>query len=245
MTYIKLFKVNIIILLSILSTIQSITHANINSEAIKMNKERILKEINANYSEWHINHYIELDNDLKFISVFEEENKQAKYAVNQQQIISILEKTLKKINVDLKLKFLRSFQFNIFGKNFYSIPIPPTPTTEEYKIILTNSENEILGEATMAITISELQDIKQAYLQTQQRLIFDFEFGYSSPKIHYEKMDNLGTYAAKSIMVRGEFMWIYKNMMVQVYDNTMPDLSLKIANMFQEEVEHELKKLHE
>ena len=57
-------------------------------------------------------------------------------------------------------------------------------------------------------------------------------------------MDNLGTYAAKSIMVIGEFMWIYKNMMVQVYDNTMPELSLKIANLFQKEVEHELKRLH-
>ena len=93
MIYIKLFKVNIL-LLSILLTIQPIAHAN--NEAITINKEKILKEIDANYSDWHINHYIELDNDLKFISVFEEENKQAKDTVNQLQIISLLEKTLKK-----------------------------------------------------------------------------------------------------------------------------------------------------
>ena len=246
MKYINLFKINIL-LFSILFVIQSIAYANVKNEAIKMNKERILKEIDANYSEWDINHYIKLDNDLEFISVFEEESKQANYTVNQQQIISILEKTLKKINVDLKLKFLRSFQFNIFGKNFYSIPVPPTPTTEEYKIILTDDENKILGEAKIAITISQLKDIKQAYSQIQQRLIFYFDFKHSSSSPHYEKIDNLGTYAAKPnyIINSGEFMWIYKNMMVQVYDNTMPDLSLKIANMFQEEVEHELKKLHE
>ena len=241
MTYIKLFKVNIIILLSILFTIQSITHANINSEAIKMNKERILKEINANYSEWDINHYIKLDNDLKFISVFEEESKQANYTVNQQQIISILEKTLKKINVGLKLKYDSSFQFNILGNNNHFI----TPTTEVYNIILTNDENQILGKTYITITISQLQDIKQAYLQTQQRLIFYFDYGYSSPNIHYEKISNLGTYAAKSIMAKGDFMWIYKNMMVQISNNNIQELSLKIANMFQEEVEHELKKLHE
>ena len=241
MIYINLFKVNIIILLFILLIISPIAHASINNEAIKMNKERILKEIDENYSEWDINHYIKLDNNLKFISVFEEENKQAKYTVNQQQIISILEKTLKKINVGLKLKYVRSFQFNILGNNDHSIP----PTTEVYNIILTNDENQILGKTYITITISQLQDIKQAYLQTQQRLIFYFDYGYSSDLIHFEKMDNLGTYAAKSLMVIGEFMWIYKNMMVQVYDNTMPDLSLKIANMFQEEVEHELKKLHE
>jgi len=69
MNYIKLFKVNIL-LLSILLTIQPIAHAN--NEAITMNKEKILKKINANYTEQNINHYIELDNDLKFISVFEE-----------------------------------------------------------------------------------------------------------------------------------------------------------------------------
>ena len=241
MIYINLFKVNIIILLFILLIIPPIAHANINNEAIKMNKERILKEIDANYSEWDINHYIKLDNDLKFISVFEEESKQANYTVNQQQIISILEKTLKKINVDLKLKYVSSFQFNILDNNNHSI----TPTTEIYNIILTNDENQILEETRIAITISQLQDIKQAYLQTQQRLIFYFDYGYSSDLIHFEKMDNLGTYAAKDITRTGEFMWIYKNMMVQVYDNTMPDLSLKIANMFQEEVEHELKKLHE
>ena len=246
MNYTKLFKVNIL-LLSILLTIQPIAHAN--NEAITINKEKILKEIDANYSDWEINHYIELDNDLKFISVFEEENKQAKDTVNQLQIVSILEKTLKKINVDLKqkntslkLKYERSFQFNILGKNNRSNLL--TPTTHLYKIILTDNENQILGEANISITISQLQDIKQAYLQTQHRLIFNFEFGYSSPRIHYEKMDNLGTYAAKSIMVIGEFMWIYKNMMVQVYDNTMPELSLKIANMFQEEVEHQSKRLH-
>lgn len=241
MTYINLFKVNIIILLFILLIIPPIAHANINNEAIKMNKERILKEINANYSEWDINHYIKLDNDLKFISVFEEESKQANYTVNQQQIISILEKTLKKINVGLKLKYDSSFQFNILGNNNHSIP----PTTEGYNIILTNDENQILGEAKIAITISQLQDIKQAYLQTQQRFIFYFDFGYSSNFIHFEKMDNLGTYAAKDIIREGDFMWIYKNMMVQISDNNIQELSLKIANMFQEEVEHELKKLHE
>ena len=246
MNYIKLFKVNIL-LLSILLTIQPIAHAN--NEAITINKEKILKEINANYSDWDINHYIKLDNDLKFISVFEEENKQAKDTVNQLQIISILEKTLKKINVglkpkntSLKLKYERSFQFNILGINHRSNLL--TPTTHVYKIILANDGNQILDNANIAITISQLEDIKQAYLQTQQRLIFNFDFGYSSDWIHYEKMDNLGTYAAKSIMVIGEFMWIYKNMLVQVYDNTMPELSLKIANMFQKEVEHELKRLH-
>ena len=94
MNFIKLFKVNIL-LLSILLTIQPIAHAN--NEAITINKEKILKEIDANYSDWDINHYIKLDNDLKFISVFEEENKQAKDTVNQLQIISLLEKTLKKL----------------------------------------------------------------------------------------------------------------------------------------------------
>ena len=93
MTYIKLFKVNIL-LLSILLTIQPIAHAN--NEAITINKEKILKEIDANYTDWDINHYIKLDNNLKFLSVFEEENKQAKDTVNQLQIISLLEKTLKK-----------------------------------------------------------------------------------------------------------------------------------------------------
>ena len=246
MTYIKLFKVNIL-LLSILLTIQPIAHAN--NEAITINKEKILKEIDANYSDWHINHYIELDNDLKFISVFEEENKQAKDTVNQLQIISLLEKTLKKINVglkpkniSLKLKYDSSFQFNTLGINHHSNLL--APTTHLYKIILTNNKNQILDEANIAITISQLEDVKQAYLQTQHRLIFYFEFGYSSPRIHYEKMDNLGTYAAKSIMVRGEFMWIYKNMMVQVYDNTMPELSLKIANMFQKEVEQGYIRFH-
>lgn len=46
-------------------------------------------------------------------------------------------------------------------------------------------------------------------------------------------------------MAKGDFMWIYKNMMVQISNNNIQELSLKIANMFQEEVEHELKKLHE
>ncbi len=232
MNYIKLFKVNIL-LLSILLTIQPIAHAN--NEAITMNKEKILKEINANYSDWHINHYIELDNDLKFISVFDKENKQAKDTVNQLQIVSILEKTLKKINVGLKLKLNSSDQFNIFSN-------PPSIITNEvYRIILTDDENQILGEAKIAITVNQLQDIKQAYSQIQQRLIFYFDFGYSSPRAHYEKINNLGTYAAKNIHKKGEFMWIYKNMMVQVYDNTMPELSLKIANMFQEEVKHQSK----
>ena len=99
MTYINLSKITI--LLSILFIIPPIAHANINNEAIKINKERILKEINANYTEWDINHYIKLDNDLKFISVFEEESKQANYTVNQLQIVSILEKTLKKLDVGL------------------------------------------------------------------------------------------------------------------------------------------------
>ena len=235
MNYTKLFKVNIL-LLSILLTIQPNAHAN--NEAITMNKEKILKEINANYTEQNINHYIELDNDLKFISVFEEENKQAKDTVNQLQIVSILEKTLKKINVGLKLKLNSSDQFNIFSN-------PPSIITNEvYRIILTDDENQILGEAKIAITVNQLQDIKQAYSQIQQRLIFYFDFGYSSPRAHYEKINNLGTYAAKNIHKRGEFMWIYKNMMVQVYDHTMPELALKIANMFQEEVEHQSKRLH-
>ena len=236
MNYIKLFKVNIL-LLSILLTIQPIAHAN--NEAITMNKEKILKEINANYTEQNINHYIELDNDLKFISVFEEENKQAKDTVNQLQIVSILEKTLKKLDVRLKLKHQISFR-DTFMNNSYS----NNPTTEVYEIILTADGNQILGKADIAITISQLKDIKQAHLQTQQRFIFFFDACCSAPFRHYEKMDNLGTYAAKAIVVRGEFMWIYKNMMVQIYNNTMPDLSLKIANMFQKEVEHELKKLH-
>jgi len=239
MTYINLSKITI--LLSILFIIPPIAHANINNEAIKMNKERILKEINANYTEWDINHYIKLDNDLKFISVFEEESKQANYTVNQLQIVSILEKTLKKLNVGLKLKYEMSLR-GTFINNSYS----NNPTTEVYKIILTEDENQILGKkADIAITISQLQDIKQAYLQTQQRFIYFFDASYSSPSCHFEKIDNLGTYAAKDIIKKGDFMWIYKNMMVQVYNNTMPDLSLKIANMFQEEVEHELKKLHE
>jgi len=51
-------------------------------------------------------------------------------------------------------------------------------------------------------------------------------------------------HANNEAITMGEFMWIYKNMMVQVYDNTMPELSLKIANLFQKEVEHELKRLH-
>ena len=100
MKYINLFKINIL-LFSILFVIQSIAYANVKNEAIKMNKERILKEIDANYSEWDINHYIKLDNDLEFISVFEEESKQANYTVNQLQIVSILEKTLKKLDVGL------------------------------------------------------------------------------------------------------------------------------------------------
>ena len=246
MNYIKLFKVNIL-LLSILLTIQPIAHAN--NEAITMNKEKILKEIDANYTDWDINHYIKLDNDLKFISVFEEENKQAKDTVNQLQIISLLEKTLKKINVklkptntSLKLEYKRSFQFNLWGNNNRSNLL--TPTTHVYKIILANDGNQILGDANIAITISQLEDIKQAYLQTQHRLIFYFDFGYSSPRIHYEKMDNLGTYAAKDIVKDGDFMWIYKNMMVQIFDNNIQELSLKIANMFQEEVEQESKRLH-
>ncbi|KES09267.1 Nin one binding (NOB1) Zn-ribbon-liek protein [Snodgrassella alvi SCGC AB-598-O02] len=246
MIYIKLFKVNIL-LLSILLTIQPIAHAN--NEAITMNKEKILKEINANYTDWDINHYIKLDNDLKFLSVFEEENKQAKDTVNQLQIISLLEKTLKKINVklkptntSLKLEYKRSFQFNLWGNNNRSNLL--TPTTHVYKIILANDGNQILGDANIAITISQLEDIKQAYLQTQHRLIFYFDFGYSSPRIHYEKMDNLGTYAAKDIVKDGDFMWIYKNMMVQIFDNNIQELSLKIANMFQEEVEQESKRLH-
>ncbi|PXY94005.1 hypothetical protein DKK76_11505 [Frischella perrara] len=239
MTYINLSKITI--LLSILFIIPPIAHANINNEAIKMNKERILKEINANYTERNINHYIELDNDLEFISVFEEESKQANYTVNQLQIVSILEKTLKKINVGLKLKYDSSFQFNILGNNNHSI----TPTTEVYNIILTNDENQILGEAKIAITISQLQDIKEAYLQTQQRFIYFFDASDSSPFCYFEKIDNLGSYAVEYTRKEGDFMWLYKNMMVQISRNNIPELSLKIANMFQEEVEHELKKLHE
>ena len=236
MNYIKLFKVNIL-LLSILLTIQPIAHAN--NEAITINKEKILKEINANYSDWHINHYIKLDNDLKFISVFEEENKQAKDTVNQLQIVSILEKTLKKINIALKLKHEISFRGTFFYNSYSN-----NPTTEVYKIILTADGNQILGKADIAITISQLQDIKQAHLQTQQRFIYFFDAGYSSPSCHFRKMDNLGTYAVESTGMEGDFMWIYKNMMVQIFNNSMPELSLKIANMFQKEIEHELKRLH-
>ena len=238
MNYIKLFKVNML-LLSILLTIQPIAHAN--NEAITMNKEKILKEINANYSDWEINHYIKLDNDLKFISVFEEENKQAKDTVNQLQIVSILEKTLKKLDVRLKLKHQISFR-DTFMNNSYS----NNPTTEVYNIILTEDENQILEKkADIAITISQLQDIKQAYLQTQQRFIYFLNASYSSTLCQFRKIDNFGTYAVKSTRMKGDFMWIYKNMMVQIFNNSMPELSLKIANMFQEEVEHELKKLHE
>ena len=237
MTYIKLFKVNIL-LLSILLTIQPIAHAN--NEAITINKEKILKEINANYSDWHINHYIKLDNDLKFISVFEEENKQAKDTVNQLQIVSILEKTLKKLDVRLKLKHQISFR-DTFMNNSYS----NNPMTEVYNIILTEDENQILEKkANIAITISQLQDIKQAYLQTQQRFIYFFDISYSSPSCHFRRIDNLGTYAVESNRKEGDFMWIYKNMMVQISNNNMPELSLKIANMFQKEIEHELKRLH-
>ena len=237
MTYIKLFKVNIL-LLSILLTIQPIAHAN--NEAIKMNKERILKEINANYTERNINHYIELDNDLEFISVFEEESKQANYTVNQLQIVSILEKILKKLDIGLKLKYEMSFR-DTFMNNSYS----NNPMTEVYNIILTEDENQILGKkADIAITISQLEDVKHAYLQTQQRFIYFFDAGYSSPSCHFRKIDNLGTYAVESTGMGGDFMWIYKNMMVQIFNNSMPELSLKIANMFQKEVEHELKRLH-
>ena len=239
MTYINLFKITI--LLSILFIIPPIAYANINNEAIKMNKERILKEINANYTERNINHYIELDNDLEFISVFEEESKQAKDTVNQLQIVSILEKTLKKLDVRLKLKYEISFR-DTFMNNSYS----NNPTTEIYNIILTENGNQILEKkANIAITISQLQDIKQAYLQTQQRFIYFFDISYSSPSCHFRRIDNLGTYAVESTRKEGNFMWIYKNMMIQISRNSIPELSLKIANMFQEEVEHELKKLHE
>ena len=237
MNYIKLFKVNIL-LLSILLTIQPIAHAN--NEAIKMNKERILKEINANYTERNINHYIELDNDLEFISVFEEESKQAKDTVNQLQIVSILEKILKKLDIGLKLKYEMSFR-DTFMNNSYS----NNPMTEVYNIILTEDENQIFGKkADIAITISQLEDVKHAYLQTQQRFIYFFDAGYSSPSCHFRKIDNLGTYAVESTGMGGDFMWIYKNMMVQIFNNSMPELSLKIANMFQKEIEHELKRLH-
>ena len=239
MTYINLFKITI--LLSILFIIPPIAYANINNEAIKMNKERILKEINANYTEQNINHYIELDNDLEFISVFEEESKQANYTVNQLQIVSILEKTLKKLDVRLKLKHQISFR-DTFMNNSYS----NNPMTEVYNIILTEDENQILEKkADIAITISQLQDIKQAYLQTQQRFIYFLNASYSSTLCQFRKIDNLGTYAVESTRMKGDFMWIYKNMMVQIFNNSMPELSLKIANIFQEEVEHELKKLHE
>ena len=237
MNYTKLFKVNIL-LLSILLTIQPIAHAN--NEAITMNKEKILKEINANYTKRNINHYIELDNDLKFISVFEEENKQAKDTVNQLQIVSILEKTLKKLDVRLKLKHQISFR-DTFMNNSYS----NNPTTEVYNIILTEDENQILEKkANIAITISQLQDIKQAYLQTQQRFIYFFDISYSSPSCHFRRIDNLGTYTVESTRKKGDFMWIYKNMMVQISNNNMPELSLKIANLFQKEIEHELTRLH-
>ena len=239
MAYINLFKITI--LLSILFIIPPIAHANINNEAIKMNKERILKEINANYSEWDINHYIELDDDLKFISAFEEESKQANYTVNKLQIVSILENTLKKLDVGLKLKYEISFR-DTFMDNSYS----NNPMTEVYNIILTEDENQILEKkANIAITISQLQDIKQAYLQTQQRFIYFLNASYSSTLCQFRKIDNFGTYAVKSTRMKGDFMWIYKNMMVQIFNNSMPELSLKIANIFQEEVEHELKKLHE
>ena len=239
MAYINLFKITI--LLSILFIIPPIAHANINNKAIKMNKERILKEINANYSEWDINHYIELDDDLKFISAFEEESKQANYTVNKLQIVSILENTLKKLDVGLKLKYEISFR-DTFMDNSYS----NNPMTEVYNIILTEDENQILEKkADIAITISQLQDIKQAYLQTQQRFIYFLNASYSSTLCQFRKIDNFGTYAVKSTRMKGDFMWIYKNMMVQIFNNSMPELSLKIANIFQEEVEHELKKLHE
>ena len=237
MNYTKLFKVNIL-LLSILLTIQPIAHAN--NEAITINKEKILKEIDANYSDWEINHYIELDNDLKFISAFEEESKQANYTVNQLQIVSILENTLKKLDVGLKLKYEIFFR-DTFMNNSYS----NNPMTEVYNIILTEDENQILEKkANIAITISQLQDIKQAYLQTQQRFIYFLNASYSSTLCQFRKIDNLGTYAVESTRMKGDFMWIYKNMMVQIFNNSMPELSLKIANMFQKEVEHELKRLH-
>ena len=239
MAYINLFKITI--LLSILFIIPPIAHANINNKAIKMNKERILKEINANYSEWDINHYIELDDDLKFISAFEEESKQANYTVNKLQIVSILENTLKKLDVGLKLKYEISFRDTFMDNSYFN-----NPMTEVYNIILTEDENQILEKkADIAITISQLQDIKQAYLQTQQRFIYFLNASYSSTLCQFRKIDNFGTYAVKSTRMKGDFMWIYKNMMVQIFNNSMPELSLKIANMFQEEVEHELKKIHE
>ena len=140
----------------------------------------------------------------------------------------------------MKLKYKMSFR-DTFPNNSYS----NNPTTEVYKITLTEDENQILGKkADIAITIIQLQDIKQAYLQTQQRFMFFFDAYYSSPLCHFEKINNFGTYAVESTGMEGDFMSIYKNMMVQIFNNSMPELSLKIANMFQKEIEHELKRLH-
>ena len=244
MTYINLLK---IFILSIAIVCSSLVAADIGRDVEKENKKKILKEIvtvgfekkDLNYEDWKIKHYIEVDEYLQFITPFEQGNKLANYSFRQEQVMQLLKKALVKTDVHLKLEFegserLKQVQFGILGENRNDSII------HHYKIISTDDNNNILGETEIFVTINESKNIKQAYLRTEQELLEYLESRSSFPMPLFEKMDNLGTFSAKSTYLSGNFVWIYKNVMIVVEMSMMEGISLQIAHAFQQELENQV-----
>lgn len=250
MTYINLLK---IFILSIAIVFSSIVVANIGRDVEKENKKKILKEIvttgfekiNPNYEDWNIKHYIEVDEYLQFITPFEQGNKLANYSFRQEQIMQLLKKALAKTDVHLKLEFegsrrLKPVLIGILGTEPEVIENRNDAIIHHYKIILTDDNNNILGETEIFVTINESKNIKQAYLRTEQELLEYLESRSSFPMPLFEKMDNLGTFSAKSTYLSGNFVWIYKNVMIVVEMSMMEGISLRIAHAFQQELENQV-----
>lgn len=249
MTYINLLK---IFILSIAIVCSSLVAADIGRDVEKENKKKILKEIvtvgfekkDLNYEDWKIKHYIEVDEYLQFITPFEQGNKLANYSFRQEQVMQLLKKALAKTDVHLKLEFQGSRRlepelFGILGSEPEVIENRNDAIIHHYKIILTDDNNNILGETEIFVTINESKNIKQAYLQTEQKLLHSLGFSCSLPMPCVEKMDNLGTFSIKSTHMG--FVWIYKNVMIGVRpDWIMDKISLQIAHAFQQELENQV-----
>ena len=249
MTYINLSK---IFILSIAIVFSSLVAADIGRDVEKENKKKILKEIvtvgfekkDLNYEDWKIKHYIEVDEYLQFITPFEQGNKLANYSFRQEQVMQLLKKALAKTDVHLKLEFegsrrLKPVLIGILGTEPEVIENRNDAIIHHYKIILTDDNNNILGETEIFVTINESKNIKQAYLQTEQKLLEYLEFSCSLPIPCVKKMDNLGTFSVKTTHMG--FVWIYKNVMIDVRPNwIMDEISLKIAHTFQQELENKV-----
>lgn len=204
-----------------------------------MYKEETLKEINLNYGPSEINTLVELDKKLSFITKIGQQNKQLDTVVNSIKISEILESVLKQVNNRLVIK-KRQYITPFFPNNKSTQTV-----SEEFNIELINVNGETEHRLDITIIIDPANDIKTAYLQTEQRFLFYFFFGASNSKPGLEKIDNLGTVAVRHLIMPQNFMWIYKNMLVRFTNNSMPDnLSLQIALNFQKEIEKQVEQQH-